>query len=201
MPRGAAVIRYEGPRGVSWRIEYADADGRQVMETVGRERDGFTRKQAEAELRERLVNVERRGWRKPAPTTFEEYADEWFERGKTNRGWKPATVMATRTRLGHLKENLGPRPIASIRPLDVAAYRDERLRGFNARTVNVHLNLLHDVMKGSVADELIAANPVAGWNDRRLRGSGGESSNPERCRGSVTRSPTTARGECSCASS
>ena len=67
MPRGAAVIRYEGPRGVSWRIEYADADGRQVMETVGRERDGFTRKQAEAELRERLVNVERRGWRKPAP--------------------------------------------------------------------------------------------------------------------------------------
>ena len=109
--------------------------------------------------------------------------------------------MATRTRLGHLKENLGPRPIASIRPLDVAAYRDERLRGFNARTVNVHLNLLHDVMKGAVADELIAANPVAGWNDRRLRGSGGESSNPERCRGSVTRSPTTARGECSCASS
>jgi hypothetical protein len=95
MPRGAAVIRYEGPRGVSWRIEYADADGRQVMETVGRERDGFTRKQAEAELRERLVNVERRGWRKPAPTTFEEYADDWFERGKTNRGWKPATVMAT----------------------------------------------------------------------------------------------------------
>ena len=99
MPRGAAVIRYEGPRGVSWRIEYADADGRQVMETVGRQREGFTRRQAEAELRDRLVNVERRGWRKPAPTTFEEYADEWFERGKTNRGWKPATVMATRTRL------------------------------------------------------------------------------------------------------
>ena len=44
MPSGAAVIRYDGKRGVSWRIKFTDADGRQVMETVGRERDGFTRK-------------------------------------------------------------------------------------------------------------------------------------------------------------
>ena len=62
MPSGACVIRYEGARGVSWRIKYADADGRQVMETVGAERDGVTRKQAEAELRERLVRVERKGY-------------------------------------------------------------------------------------------------------------------------------------------
>ena len=73
MPRGAAVIRYEGPLGVVWRIKYRDAHARQVMETAGRKRDGFTRRQAEAELRDRLVNVERRGWRKPAPTTFAEY--------------------------------------------------------------------------------------------------------------------------------
>jgi hypothetical protein len=25
MPRGAAVIRYEGARGVSWRVKYVDA--------------------------------------------------------------------------------------------------------------------------------------------------------------------------------
>lgn len=37
MPRGAAVIRYEGPRGVSWKVKYLDADGRQVKETLGRE--------------------------------------------------------------------------------------------------------------------------------------------------------------------
>ena len=30
MPRGSAVIRYEGARGVSGAIKYADADGRQV---------------------------------------------------------------------------------------------------------------------------------------------------------------------------
>ena len=32
MPRGACVIRYDGARGVSWRVKYADADGRQVKE-------------------------------------------------------------------------------------------------------------------------------------------------------------------------
>jgi hypothetical protein len=35
VPRGAAVIRYEGARDVVWRIKYADADGKQTMETIG----------------------------------------------------------------------------------------------------------------------------------------------------------------------
>lgn len=31
-----------GPRGRVWTIKYRDATGRQVMETVGAERDGMT---------------------------------------------------------------------------------------------------------------------------------------------------------------
>ena len=46
MPRGSAVIPYHGARGTTWRIKYADADGRQVMETVGAERDGWTKAKA-----------------------------------------------------------------------------------------------------------------------------------------------------------
>jgi hypothetical protein len=46
MPSGACVIPYYGKRGTVWRIKYRDADGRQVMETVGAERDGVTRKHA-----------------------------------------------------------------------------------------------------------------------------------------------------------
>ena len=49
MPRGACVIPYRGKRGVTWRVKYRDAEGRQVQETIGAERDGVTRKQAEAE--------------------------------------------------------------------------------------------------------------------------------------------------------
>lgn len=52
MPR-AAVVRYDGKRGTVWRVKYDDAAGRQVMETLGPEREGWTEKKAEAELRER----------------------------------------------------------------------------------------------------------------------------------------------------
>ena len=108
MPRGAAVIPYDGKRGRVWRVKYADASGKQCMETVGAERDGVTRKHAEAALRDRLVNVERRGWRKPAPTTFADYAAACLERAEAIRQWKPATAVAVRKRLRHLTDTLGP---------------------------------------------------------------------------------------------
>ena len=88
MPSGS-VIEYRGKRGLVFRVKYRDADGKQVQETVGAERDGWTRKKAEAELRERLVRVERRGYRRPRRLRFDAYADTWFEEGKTRRGWKP----------------------------------------------------------------------------------------------------------------
>jgi len=89
MPSGSAVIRYEGKRGVVWRIKYADADGKQVMETLGPEREGWDRRKAEAELRERLVRVERKAYRRPKPTTFRSYRETWFEEGRTRRRWAP----------------------------------------------------------------------------------------------------------------
>ena len=59
MPSGACVIRYEGARGVVWRIKYLDAEGRQVKETVGREADGWTRQKAERALGAKLDAVAR----------------------------------------------------------------------------------------------------------------------------------------------
>ncbi len=82
--------------------------------------------------------------------------------GRDKREWKPGTVVATRTRLAHLNDVFGDVAVASIRPRDVAAFIDNQLGTFAARTVNIHLNLLHDVMKGAVADELIPTNPVSG---------------------------------------
>lgn len=42
------VIEWVGIRvGRVWRLKYRDADGRQVMAPLGRERDGYTREQAE----------------------------------------------------------------------------------------------------------------------------------------------------------
>ncbi len=48
-----SVIRYDGKRGVVWRIAYRDGNGRQVMKTVGPEADGWTEEHAWAALAER----------------------------------------------------------------------------------------------------------------------------------------------------
>ncbi|HEY8776559.1 MAG TPA: site-specific integrase [Gaiellaceae bacterium] len=169
MPRGAAVIEYRGKRGTTWRIKYADADGKQAMETIGAERDGVTRKQAEAELRERLVRVERKAYRRPKALTFAEYRATWFEEGKRRRGWKPRTVLTFRTTLDHLEAFFGPQPLGAIRPRDVAAYTRDALESkrnsgkpFAPKTVQLHLNVLHDVFKTALREELVDSNPVAG---------------------------------------
>jgi hypothetical protein len=67
MPSGAAVIRYAGACGVVWRIKYADATGKQVMETCCAEREGWIERKAQAEPREPLVRVERQRNRRPPP--------------------------------------------------------------------------------------------------------------------------------------
>jgi integrase len=162
MPSGAAVIRYEGARGVVWRIKWRDATGQQVMETIGAERDGVTRKQAEAELRERLVRVERKGYRKPHPLTFGDYGDRWLADGPVKRGWKPATPIRYRAVLGRLKEAFGKQPLGAIRPRDVSGYVTDRLGDYAAKTVNLDLNVLHDIYRTAIAEELVEANPVAG---------------------------------------
>src|SRR5215204_1852731 len=114
MPRGAAVIPYRCRRGVVWRIKYVDADGRQVKETVGGERDGVTEKQARSELRERLVRVERKGYRRPRALSFTAYADTWFVEGKAlGRSFYPDFLPA---RLVHMRlSQPSPTPNASAR--------------------------------------------------------------------------------------
>src|SRR4051812_35952229 len=114
MPSGSAVIRYEGKRGVVWRIKYRDVDGVQVMETLGAERDGWSEKKAKAELRERLVRVERRQYRRPKPVTFRAYADTWYEEGQRRRDWKPLTVKSYRFVLDRLKAWFDEKPLAAI---------------------------------------------------------------------------------------
>jgi integrase len=160
MPSGACVIRYPGKRGFVWRIKYADADGRQVMETLGPERDGWTEKKARAKLRERLVRVERRGWRKPAPLTFGAYADQWLEECKTRRAWKPRTARANKDAVERLRPFFGPLRLGSIRPSDVSAFVREALTTFVPATVNLDVNVLVDVFNTAIREELLESNPA-----------------------------------------
>jgi integrase len=168
MPSGACVVAYKGKRGVVFRVKYADADGRQTMETLGPERDGWTRRKAEAELRERLVRVERRGWRKPAPLTFAEYAETWFTEGETRRRWKPRTVIQYRSIKKRLVGYFGAFALAEIRPRHVAAYVAEQAGTYDASTVSRDLSLLHDILKSAKREELIDSNASEGAEHPKL---------------------------------
>src|SRR4051794_16069148 len=70
-PKWGRVWRYEGKRGTVWRIRYRDAAGRRVLETLGKE-PTWNRSRSERELRRRLVDVERDGYRAPDKITFAE---------------------------------------------------------------------------------------------------------------------------------
>jgi integrase len=163
-----SVVRYEGKRGVVWRIKYADADGKQIMETVGAERDGWNRKKADAELRERLVKVERRGWKRPRPLTFADYADTWFAEAETRRRWKPRTVIQYRSIAKRLKTFFGPYPLGAIRPRHVSEYIAEQATDYEPSTVGRDVDLLFDVFKSAKREELIESNPVEGAERPRL---------------------------------
>ena len=160
MPRGAAVIPYDGKRGRVWRIKYVDATGKQVMETIGAKRDGVTRKSAEKALRDRLVKVEQKGYRRPKAIMFADWSQAWFEQSETRRGWKVKTAKTHGHRLVHLVDYFGPAQLGAIRPSHVNAYIQEALGDRSARSVIAEINLLHDVLAGAVAEELIQTNPV-----------------------------------------
>jgi hypothetical protein len=61
------------------------------METLGREADGWTERKAEAELRERLVRVERHRYRRPPPLTFAAFAERWVDEHADSRALKRST--------------------------------------------------------------------------------------------------------------
>jgi integrase len=67
-----------------------------------------------------------------------------------------------RTTLDHLEAFFGPQPLGAIRPRDVAAYTRHALGSFAPKTVQLHLNVLHDVFKTALHEELVDSNPVAG---------------------------------------
>jgi len=161
MPEGAAVIRYAGKRGVVWRLKYRDAVGRQVMETLGREADGWNEKKAEAELRERLVRVERKGYRRPKPITFREYADTWREEGQRRRQWRPGTVRSYRVVIDRLSDWFGPMRLAAVRPRHVAEYVTAMMDRYGAATITRDLSVLHDVYGSAMREELVESNPAA----------------------------------------
>jgi hypothetical protein len=89
-----------GPRlalpGHTWRQladPYRDANGRRILETLGKE-PAWNRKRAETELRRRLVDVERNGYAQPQKLTFNAFTQRWLDEYLPGRGLKFTTIEA-----------------------------------------------------------------------------------------------------------
>jgi integrase len=94
-----SVIRYDGKRGAVWRIKFRDATYRQVMETLGREADGWNRNRAERALGARLAEVEQSRWRKPEKLAFAAFAERFQTEVLPGRNLKPSTLLDYETML------------------------------------------------------------------------------------------------------
>src|SRR4051812_35505659 len=114
MPSGACVIRYDGKRGVVWKVKYRDAGGRQVKETLGPEAAGWTEQKAERELGKRLDAVEK-GMRKTTRRTFNDLADEFEDVSLQAKPRKRSTLIDYRATLNnHLRVWFGAEDLAEL---------------------------------------------------------------------------------------
>jgi integrase len=162
VPSHAAVVRYDGKRGTVWRVKFVDADGKQVMETLGKASDGWTRRKAEAELRARLVAVEREGFRKPERMTFAVLAREWLDTAPDARNLKRSTRSGYRTIIErHLIPALGTLQLEEVTVERIERYlADKRKAGLKPATLHRQLVNLSEVMKVAVRRGLVRSNPV-----------------------------------------
>jgi integrase len=162
MASGACVLRYEGARGVVWRIKYHDGD-RQVMETLGRETDGWTRQKAERALGAKLDGVER-GMRKPRRRTFGDLLDEFVDVALTAKPRKKSTLIDYKATIrNHLRPAFGHEDLVGLsrRRETFERYAAEKLaEGLSAKTVRNHLVLLGLVFKSARRWRWVAENPL-----------------------------------------
>jgi integrase len=162
MPSGACVLRYDGKRGVVWRIKYRDAGGRQVKETLGPE-PAWNETRAQRELGKRLDAVER-GLRKPTRRTFDALADEFDAVTLHAKPRKRSTLIDYRaTMRNHLRPAFGSEDLLGLsqRPERFERYAGEKLGdGLAPKTVRNHLTLLGLMFRQARKWRWVSENPL-----------------------------------------
>lgn len=167
--REGYVVRYKRRGGAVWRIRYRDAAGRRVQETLGPE-PAWTEKRARQELRNRMADVARDGYRVPPSMTFAEFAEAWSRNHLPSRGLKRTTVETYRYALeGHLLPFFGKKRLSEITPESIDRYVAAKMRlGLSPKTVNNQLLTLRVMLKRAVRWRLLPSNPVADADHPRL---------------------------------
>ncbi len=150
------VIEYRHKDGdVSYRVQFYGADGKPVKETVGRVSQGWTFKGVEAHLRDRINAVEKRGWRKPKPVTFSEYAERWLEETETLRAWAAESRDKYRWAKDLCAAHFGSKRLTDIKPQHVSEFTNELMERYRARSANLILTTLKMICEAAEDEGLI----------------------------------------------
>jgi integrase len=159
MPAGAGVVEYRGKRGTVFRIKYLDANGAQVMETLGRAPE-WNRRRAERALGVRLAKVEE-GMTRQSRETFGAFVDEWRERWLPARRLKPSTLADYGYIIDrHLVPYFGQTPLQRLDVETVDGYIAEKTQTLSGKTIHNHLLLLGLILKTAKRWKRIHENPL-----------------------------------------
>lgn len=158
-----SVIRYEGKRGVVWRIKYRDASGRQVVETLG-PAPAWNRRRAQRELNLRLADVAK-GYTKPERITFAEFSKRFMAMHAPARNLKFTTREGYEINLRrHLLPTFGRFLLTDLeaRPELIDRYIAKKAaEGLAPKTIQNHLQLLSVMFNRAIAWRLVRSNPLA----------------------------------------
>ena len=163
-PKWGRVWRYQGPRGVVWRIRYQDATGRRVMETLGKE-PAWDRKAR----RDRTAPPPRRRRTRRLPQAGEaqlrRLRERWLDEYLPGRGLKLTTTDSYRQTIHrHLLPAFGKHPLERLErePELIDRYITAKTRaGLSPKTINNHLLVLQVMLKTAIRWRLIRHNPVS----------------------------------------
>jgi len=154
------------------------AYGKRHYVTLGTVEEGWTRARAQTELENVLADVRRGLWRPPQPApapapasdpTFHEFASEWFAAKAAEV--RPNTASSYRNDLQHhLLPFFHAHTLSQITIAEVDRYRGAKVREgrLKARTINMQLALLSQILELAVEYGHLERNPAAGRR-RRLR--------------------------------
>jgi integrase len=170
MPSGAAVIKREGVRGVTWYIKWRDADGRQVKRRLDPHEGPWNERKAQRALGVELERVERERWRKPTRETFAEFASEWRRIYLPSRNLKRSTLIDYANTLDrHAILFFGELPLDAIGPEHIERYVGAKLGdGLSAKTVRNQLATLRLVFAAARRWKRIRENPLDHVNGPKL---------------------------------
>src|SRR5215207_2295190 len=154
------------PKGNAWYGQWRPYPGaKQVNRSLGKRRapggrDGLTRKQAEAKLRQLMGEAHY-----PAPDErldFETAATRYIEHAEQVMGRKPATMTDYRIIARALGRYLGPAALDRVTADELAGYlRARAAEGRAPKTISNHMVFAHAVFAHAVRRGWARVNPVA----------------------------------------